>query len=447
LNNLKAGGPFTMTIEGTNRIELANVLVGEVWICSGQSNMQWPLRMTENAKESIAKAANANLRLFTVERRGSPRPEANVPFVPLPGGPDPFRANPQGIWLQCTPASVEDFSAVAYYFGAELQKALGVPVGLIHTSYGGTPAQAWTRREALAAVPELGIYLNQYDAAERGYIDAVNQYAAAAEAYRAAAPEAKASDKAPPAAPVDPGRNQGSASTLYNAMIAPLVPYAIKGAIWYQGESNAFSVEEALRYRILFPAMIQNWREDWKLGDFPFLFVQLAPWNGASEAKWPELWESQLLVARKLPKVGMAVIADLGDEKDIHPQRKHPVGARLALAARALAYGADIEYSGPLYDGMTVDGNAAIVSFGHTGGGLVAKDGALVGFTICGPDGKFVKAEAQIDGDKVRISSPEVSKPVAVRYGWENFPKPTLNLFNKEGLPASPFRTDGPDGK
>jgi sialate O-acetylesterase len=447
LNNLKPGGPFAMTIEGTNRIELPNVLVGEVWICSGQSNMQWPLSMTENAKENIAQAANPNLRLFTVERRGRPRPEADVPLIPLSAGQDAFRANPQGIWLECTPRSAEDFSAVAYYFGAELQKTRGVPVGLIHTSFGGTPAQAWTRREALAAVPELKIYLDQFDAAQQSYVAARNQYAAAAEAYRAAAQQAKEAGKTPPQlppAPVDPGTSQGSASTLYNAMIAPLIPFAIQGAIWYQGESNAFSLEEALRYRTLFPAMIENWREDWKLGDFPFLFVQLAPWNGASQATWPELWESQLLTTRKLPKVAMAVITDLGDEKDIHPKKKQPVGARLALAARALAYGEDVVYSGPLYESMAVDGNTAILSFQHAGGGLMARDGELVGFTIAGADKKFVKAEAQIDGDKLKVSSPDVERPVAVRYGWENFPKPTLNLFNKEGLPASPFRTDLP---
>lgn len=445
LKDLKAGGPFTMTIEGTNKIELTNVLVGEVWFCSGQSNMQWPVSMSYQAKDNIARAKNAKLRLFTVQRRGSPKPETDIPFVPLPLVPDSFQTNAQGLWLECTPSMVEDFSAVAYYFGAELQEKLQVPVGLIHTSYGGTPAQAWTRRDVLAAVPEFKIYLDQYDVAERAYVAALNKYAAAAESYRAAVDKAKAAGKpAPPrpANPVDPGKSPGSASTLYNAMIAPLIPYAMKGAIWYQGESNAFSPDEALRYRRLFPAMIKNWRDDWKQGDFPFLFVQLAPWNGSPQARWPELWESQLLTVKSVPKVGMAVITDLGDEKDIHPQKKQPVGARLALAARALAYGANIVYSGPIYDSMKVEGSKVEISFQHVGSGLVAKDGDLVGFTICGPDKKFVKAEAKIDVDKVIVGNSSVSNPLAVRFGWENFPKPVLNLFNKEGLPASPFRTD-----
>jgi sialate O-acetylesterase len=445
LKDLKAGGPFTMTIEGTNRIELTNVLVGEVWICSGQSNMQWPVSMSFQAKQYLGRAKNSNIRLFTVQRRGSPKPEADIPFVPLPPAPDSFQANAQGIWLECTPASAEDFSAVAYYFGQELQEKLHVPVGLIHNSFGGTPAQAWTRREALAAVPELKIYLDQYHAAEGSYPNAVNKYAAAAEAYREGVEKAKAAGKAPPAppaVPIDPGKSQSLASTLYNAMIAPLTPYAIKGAIWYQGESNGFALEEALRYRILFSTMIKNWREDWKQGDFPFLFVQLAPFNAGPQARWPELRESQLLTAKNLSRVGMAVITDLGDEKEGHPRRKQPVGARLALAARALAYGENIVYSGPIYDRMRVEGSKVEISFKHVGGGLVARDGDLVGFTICGPDKEFVKAEARIEGDKVAVWSSAVSSPLAVRFGWENFPKPLLNLFNKEGLPASPFRTD-----
>jgi sialate O-acetylesterase len=235
-------------------------------------------------------------------------------------------------------------------------------------------------------------------------------------------------------------------TVLYNGMIAPLIPFAFRGAIWYQGESNA---GRAYQYRTLFPAMIANWRADWKKqnpqqGDFPFLFVQLAPFMAIvqepQESAWAELREAQLLTSLKVPNSAMAVITDVGDEKDIHPKGKEPVGARLALAARALAYGEKIVYSGPLYSGMKAEGNKAVLSFQHVGGGLVAKEGSLKGFTIAGQDRKFVNAEAEIRGEHVVVWSPQVDKPVAVRYGWANYP--LGNLWNKDGLPASPFRTD-----
>jgi sialate O-acetylesterase len=228
---------------------------------------------------------------------------------------------------------------------------------------------------------------------------------------------------------------------LYNGMIAPLVPYAIRGAIWYQGESNA---GRAFQYVRLFPIMIQDWRFAWDEGAFPFLFVQLAPWQKIEkepqESAWAELREAQLLTALKGPNTGMAVITDVGDEKDIHPRQKEPVGARLALAARAIAYGQKIEFSGPIFDHMTAEGSKAVLTFQHVGGGLVAKGGPLTGFTICGPDKKFVNAQAEIQGDKVVVWSPHVDQPVAVRYGWANYP--VVNLWNTDGLPASPFRSD-----
>ncbi len=387
LPSMKAGGPYVMTVTGKNTLTLKNVLVGEVWVCSGQSNMEWSVNASANAKETIANSANPMIRLFTVPRTPSATPLTNV----------------ASSWEVCGPTTVGRFSAVGYAFGRDLQKNLNVPVGLIHTSWGGTAAEPWTTREALAASPEFKGLVAKLD------------------------PSAKA--------------GAGTPTALYNGMIAPLQPYAIQGAIWYQGESNA---GRAYAYRTLFPLMIQSWRASWKQGDFPFLFVQLAPFRAISkepqESDWAELREAQLLTALKLKNTAMAVITDLGDEKDIHPKQKAPVGERLALAARALAYGEKVVYSGPVYDSMKVDGNKAVLSFKHVGGGLVAKGDKLTGFTICGADHKWVNADAVIQDDKVVVSSPTVAKPVAVRYGWANYP--VVNLFNKEGLPASPFRTD-----
>jgi sialate O-acetylesterase len=278
-----------------------------------------------------------------------------------------------------------------------LQKALDVPIGLIHTSVGGTPAESWTSKRVLESDPAFE------DLVKKG-------------------------------------------STLYNGMIAPLMPFAIKGAIWYQGESNANTMERALQYEKLFPAMIKNWRDDWKQGDFPFLYVQLAPYDrGAKpvtepvDTAWARLREAQRLTL-KTPHTGMAVITDVGEKEDIHPKQKEPVGARLALAARAIAYGEKIEFSGPTFGSVKFADGKAILSFKHLGGGLVAKGDALTGFTIAGEDKVFHNAEAAIQGDTIVVSSTKVAKPVAVRFGWANYP--VVNLWNKEGLPASPFRTD-----
>jgi sialate O-acetylesterase len=290
---------------------------------------------------------------------------------------------------------------VAYYFARDLHAKLGVPVGIISTSWGGTPAQAWTSAEGFAGQPELKGYADQLQAAE-------------------VLPE---------------NGHQNFPAALYNAMIAPVVPYGMKGVIWYQGEANA---GQSKQYQTLFPAMIADWRAKWKLGDFPFLFVQIAPFKGLP----PEIREAQLLTLAKSKNTAMAVTTDCGDANDIHPKQKEPVGHRLSLAARALAYSEKIEYSGPLYQEMKAAVDKAWISFSHAGGGLVAKDGDLKGFTIAGADGKFVPAKAEIKGDKVVVSAEGVSDPKAVRYGWDNVPG--VNLFNKEGLPASPFRTDLP---
>ncbi len=386
LDNLEAGGPFEMTITGysadgkqkTNTLALKSVYVGEVWVCSGQSNMEWPLRLTFQSKQTIEKAKNPKIRLFTVPRAPAETPQHTV----------------KGQWVECDPTTVPNFSAVAYFFGRDLQAALKVPVGLIHTSWGGTPAEAWTSMDVLKAHPE---HLNK----------------------------------------------AGNQAKLYNGMIAPLIPFAIKGAIWYQGESNAGRPE---LYRTLFPLMIKNWRDDWKQGDFPFLFVQLAPFDPnygpgkIVDHAWAHLREAQLYTAQTVKNTGMAVITDVGEIKDIHPQKKEPVGARLALGARAIAYGEKIPHSGPVFDGGEFKNGKATLSFKHIGSGLEARGGELKGFTIAGADHVFKPAKAEIQGDKIVVWSDEVKQPVAVRYGWAGFVD--VNLWNKDGLPATPFRTD-----
>ncbi len=425
---MPAGGPHELVIAGKNRIVLGDVMIGEVWICSGQSNMQFPVAASANSEQAIASSANPMIRLFSVPRQAKPEPQADV----------------QGSWAVCGPETVPHFSAVGYFFGQDLQQHLKVAVGLIDTSYGGTPAEAWTNREKLASIPELQPILDRHQQALEQYPENLRKYEAALQAYReqarAARERGEQFTRRPPGPPMGP-ENPHSPAGLYNAMIAPLVPYAMRGAIWYQGESNA---GRAYQYRALFPAMIESWREAWNQGEFPFLFVQLAPFMKIeaepAESAWAELREAQLLTMLHCPRTAMAVITDVGEEDDIHPKKKQPVGERLAIAARALAYGEDVEYSGPIYDRMEVRDGKAILHFTHLDGGLECRGDKLTGFTICGEDRKFVHAEAEIAGDTVVVSSPAVPKPVAVRFGWANYP--VVNLWNKVGLPASPFRTD-----
>jgi sialate O-acetylesterase len=429
LEPLKAGGPFTLTIKGNNTIEIKNVLVGDVWICSGQSNMEWPVRASADAEQVIASSANSKIRLFTVVKR-----PASIPISTV-----------QGSWHECGPDTVKDFTAVGYFFGRDLERSLQVPIGLINTSWGGTPAEAWTSSAALAAEPSLKYLADKQVRAITEYPQLLDQYIEALTKHKQAVARALEEKAELPAVPTtqftNPARNPWAATTLYNGMIAPLLPYAIKGAIWYQGESNA---GRAYEYRTLLPAMIKNWRTDWKQGDFPFLIVQLAPFmkieTKPQESAWAELREAQLLTAIKVPNCGLAVITDVGDEKDIHPKWKEPVGSRLAIAARALANGEKIVYSGPVYRGMKIDDDKIVLSFEHVGGGLVAKGGTLAGFSIAGEDRKFVPAEAEIRDNTVVVWSGKIPHPVAVRFGWANYP--VVNLSNKEGLPASPFRTD-----
>jgi sialate O-acetylesterase len=438
-----AGGPFPMTIEGKNKIELNNVFVGEVWLCSGQSNMEWKVNWSSKADKEDAAAAEPNplLRVFNVEHNVQTRPGGNL----------------HGSWVDANPQTVSNFSAVGYFFAQDLQQKLKVPVGLINSSWGGTPAEAWTSLRVLRELPLLK------DQAE-GFEKALQKYEKALKTSKETEP--KSDQQESPAK--KPTFNQYSPTTLYNGMIHPLLPYKIRGVIWYQGESNA---GRAYAYESLFSAMIQNWRDDWRSPNLPFLFVQLAPFTRIPKAlgrsDWAELRESQRQTALKLPHTGMVVITDLGHEADIHPTPKRPVGERLAAMAANRVYGLEAGADYPQFASMKVEGNKAILRF-KGGDGLQAlelvptderknpktgqslgsawrvKEGSkgaeVRGFTVAGADHVFHNAQAKIEGASVIVWSDDVSAPVAVRYGWANHP--VGNLFSLGGLPVSPFRTD-----
>ncbi len=576
LGPLKAGGPSELTIKGDNVLTVKNVLVGEVWICSGQSNMEWALVNTVNGNEAMAQANYPEIRLFTVEHNTSTSQLDDV----------------KGRWVVTKPEDAAGFSAVGYFFGREIHQQLKIPVGLINTSWGGTPAEAWTALEALRSSVELKPILDRYESSlnalpqtkaayERAlieweeknlYVDGENK----GEALGYANPAISTTDwskmdlpkqfesaglqldgvvwfrkvvdvpaswagkdlvlnltaiddydvtyfngtkigstgretpnsyivprkYAVPGSLVRAGRNviavrvfdrageggfgrggemslrlnandhialrgdwdykvelalepknpdwgtrpepvgaanQNSPGVLYNAMLAPLMPFAIRGAIWYQGESNA---GRAYQYRTLFPTMIRNWRSAWGY-DFPFYFVQLPNWRARqeapSESDWAELREAQAMTLREA-NTGMAIAIDVGEGEDLHPRNKLDVGRRLASLALANVYGKAIVPSGPLFDRFVIEGNKVRISFKY-GQGLKTRDGGPVkGFAIAGADRKFVWADARIEGDKVVVSSPAILKPAAVRYAWGD--NPLVNLYNKAGLPASPFRTD-----
>ncbi|HEV2761856.1 MAG TPA: sialate O-acetylesterase, partial [Pyrinomonadaceae bacterium] len=580
---LRAGGPHTLTIIGSNTLTFRNVLVGEVWVCSGQSNMEWPLAQAEGGPRDAEAANLPRVRLFTVEKRTSDRPLEDV----------------RGRWVVATPEQAARFSAVGFYFGRALHARLGVPVGLIHTSWGGTPAEAWTSRAALEADPSFRPILERYEAELRDlprrlrehevafarwegqyvrldsgnegegrgfadpardadgwrkmrlpqlwegaglkvdgavwfrrevnvpptlagrelilslgavddfdttYFNGVRVGATGAETpyayqtprrYRVPAPLVRpgrnvvavrvfdrmggggfaAEPGAMSLAPADPKAGAGlslegewdykaesvapepavdyagypgprpgpdnpnNPTVLYNAMLAPLTPYAIRGAVWYQGESNA---GRAYQYRALFPALIRDWRRAWGQPDFPFYFVQLANWRARksepAESDWAELREAQLFTLRSVPRTGMAVAVDIGEAEDIHPRNKRDVGERLARWALAETYKQRVVPSGPLYESHAVEGGRVRLRFGHASG-LKTSDGASPkGFAVAGADRKFVWAEARVEGDTVVVWSERVPTPAAVRYAWAD--NPAVNLYNGAGLPASPFRTD-----
>jgi sialate O-acetylesterase len=578
LKPLEPGGPFDMTIAGNNTITVRDVLVGEVWVCSGQSNMEFPLQSSAAAQPDIDAPADPLLRMFTVGHALAEAPRADVA---------------SGAWESATPAARGHFSAVGYYFGRALRAARRVPVGLIHASWGGTPAEAWTSREALRgwgmpseslrhlaapspadraayerrlelwkaagspqgdfddpgmldsakswplpatdtrtwrsmALPlawerlgldiqvdggvwfrkqvtipaqwaglELELQLGAIDDVDVTYFNGVPVGATGTEVvnsrrmkrrYRVPASAARAgtaviavrvwdrggegglmgpangmwlapvgagvgerqslagdwrfnAERTRPTLPSASGLDSKLPSVLYNGMLAPLLPYTIRGAAWYQGESND---KRAPEYHSLLTALIESWRSDWRLGDFPFLIVQLAPFMAIepepSESDWAIVREAQAQVARELPSTGLVVITDVGDEKDIHPTQKKPVGERLALAARKIAYRENITASGPTFRSQAVADGKVVVSFDHVGKGLEVRGERLTGFAVAGSDLEFVNADASLSGDRVVVSSPNVPTPAFVRFGWADYP--VVNLWNKDGLPATPFRTD-----
>ncbi len=413
LKPLSTAEPSNLTVTGANAITIHDVLVGEVWVASGQSNMELPMARTDNSEQEIAAANYPNLRFFLVRKAVADQPAEDV----------------QGAWVACSPATMKSQSAVAYFFAREIAEKENVPVAVINSYWGGTPAQSWTTLPTLQGDAALKFILDDWRATLDRSPEAQRKYESALAQWK----ETKAGNA--PGKPVGPGHPNTPAG-LYNAMIAPLTPFAIRGAIWYQGESNA-SPTHAYAYRRLFRAMIEDWRHAWGEGPFPFYFVQLA--NFTTNGWWPLLRESQTETLA-LKNTAMAVTIDVGNPKDIHPTDKQTVGHRLALPARALAYGENIVYSGPAFRQMTTEGSRARIWFDSTGAGLAVRgDAPLTGFEIAGVDGAFVPAEAGIDEGTVLVSSPAVKQPVQVRYAWED--NPAGNLMNKDGLPASPFRS------
>jgi sialate O-acetylesterase len=410
-----AGGPFQLTIKGSNTITLEDVLAGDVWIASGQSNMEFQMRRASTAATDLPKAANSRIRLMIVDNAFSDYPKTDLIGT---------------AWTASTPESAKDFSAVAWYFAREIEEREHVPVGVIDSTWGGTVAEAWTSLTALGEDAALAPVF-----AARGHMTDREATALLEETARARVMNgARAQGKPEPQFPWHPSLVMWGPAMLYNAMIAPLTPFPIRGVIWYQGESNS-ALERAPIYERLFRTLIEDWRKQWQIGDFPFLYVQLANFKSKPLEVWAPIREAQRRTL-ELRNTGMAVTIDIGNPDDVHPTDKLTVGRRLALAARAISYGEQLEYSGPLYRQVTPEGNSLRVWFDHAAG-LEAKGGALTGFEVAGEDGQFAPAAAKIDGKTVVLSSSSIPLPVEARYGWANSPE--CHLYNDAGLPASPF--------
>jgi sialate O-acetylesterase len=424
LGPLDAGGPFEMTVSGRNKVVLKNVLVGEVWICSGQSNMAMEVENCQNARQEMAAANYPMIRQFQVKRAKSLHPLEDVSPVDNP------KAGWLNSWELCDTESVRHFTGTGYFFGLNLYRELGVPIGLIHASWGGTTAEAWTPLDTLEKDPDLRCILNNWPEYNNDEDWLRQEYAGYLKEVEKARKE---------------GSNEplyfNQPSVLFNGIIAPVIPFGIRGVAWYQGESNTY---RAYQYRNLFPALIKQWRKKWQQGDFPFLYVQLANYHFEPQV-FPELREAQSM-ALSLENTAMIITIDVGDSADIHPRNKQEVGRRLSLAARKLIYYDDVTYSGPVFKSMFINSGKCRLRFYSSEEGLASKGSAMLsGFVIAGADRKFVKAHALIEGDEVIVWSEEVPQPVAVRYAWANHPG-GCNLYNKSGsipnLPASPFRTD-----
>jgi sialate O-acetylesterase len=436
---MKAGGPDTLTVSGSSKVQFDDVMIGEVWLCSGQSNMEMGIGMCNNAKEEIAAADYPGIRLLMIPNKWTPEPQS-----------DTTESKTEGTWKLCSPQTVAEggwggFSAAAYYFGRELHKQLGVTIGLIDATWGGTRIESWTPPEGFAEVLALKReyeLVQLADARTDLHRQRLEQTLQETEQWAAAARRSmldKAITPKMPSYPPEllPPHELQNPTALYNGMIHPLCPFAIRGAIWYQGEAN---LDEGKLYTERMKALITGWRKIWNEGEFPFYFVQIAPYNyGGNAERMGDFWEAQA-EAQSIPNVGMAVISDIGDLKDIHPKNKQEVGRRLALLALAKTYDRPkVVCSGPTFKGMAVEGNPLRINF-HNADGLASRDQKpLSWFEIIDADeGGFVKADAQIEGSSVILSSPEVKHPVAMRFAWNMLAEP--NLMNSAGLPATAFR-------
>ena len=433
LDPLPVGGPYRLRIRGKNDLSFEGILVGEVWLCSGQSNMQWEVNRSKDADIERLGARYPMIRHITVPRIGTQEPQNEF----------------EGSWQPCSPETIGEFSAVGYYFGRQLHLTLQVPVGLIDNAWGGSSAEAWVRRDLLESDDRYAALMDRWEETERTYDhdEAMKQYEAALKDWEDRVAKANAEGRpAPedrPRQPRNPLVNQHRPANLYNGVLHPVIGYGLRGVIWYQGESNA---SRAYQYRHLFPLMIQNWREVWKQGDFPFYWVQLAdyrdeaPSPGASE--WAELREAQTLALDRLVNTGQAVITDLGEAHDIHPKNKQDVAKRLARLALADLYDQDIVARSPRFQEMSKNGNKILLSFKEVGSGLDTVDvDTPLGFTIAGEDRQFVPAKATIIAPhQVAVWSEAIDSPLAVRYAWAD--NPLCNVQNQEGLPLTPFRTD-----
>ncbi len=428
LDKLQPGQPLTLTVAGKNKLTVTDVLVGEVWLASGQSNMAMTVARSKNAEQEKAAAKYPQIRMFFVRSGAATTPQADC----------------KGEWVVCSPETVGLFSAAAYFFGREVHKDLQVPVGLINSSVGGTAIEAWTSSEAQKEKKELASVFAEWDRKAKNYdpVKAKAQYDKQLDRWKRDAADAKAAGKpAPrrPQLPVAPREDRNHPANLFNGKIAPLIPYALRGALWYQGENNT-RPETAALYGIQLPLLIQDWRSRWGQGEFPFVYVQLPNFSAPANRGWPLVREG-MLHTLKVPNTGMAITIDIGDPKDIHPTNKQEVGHRLALWALSQVYGRKGSSSGPLLKSQKIGAGKITLVFDHADEGLKAKGSALTGFLVAGEDGKWRPATARIENSNtVIVSSPEVQMPVAVRYLWEN--NPTASLYNGAGLPASPFRTD-----
>lgn len=416
LNPMSAGGPHEMTVAGKNAVKVKNILIGEVWLCAGQSNMVMSVKQCQDAEKEIADAKNyPMIRSYTVALKASPTPQKDT----------------AGEWEVASPETVGKFTATGYFFARDIHNTLKVPVGIILSAWGGSNMEAFMRLEDLKAHPrEAAPYFEHWEQRKAAF-------PAEHEAALKAAAEAKAAGKPAPKMRTLEG-HQARPASIYNAMIHPLIPFAIRGVLWAGGKANRTRASE---YAVLMPAMIQDWRKSWGEGDFPFFLAQMANWVSKDPNEHWETLREAMLKTTELKNTGMVVTIDIGDPHNVHFKNKQEVSRRFALLAKAKTYGMNVVCDGPIYTSMSVEGGAIRLRFKSIGGGLAARDGgALKGFAIASADKQFVPAEAKIDGDTIVVSSSKVLSPAAVRYAWEM--NPDCNLVNKAGLPASPFRTD-----